>query len=192
MLMSKKRRKHWAQTTDAKLHGKRRKAGTPVDPTHKTAHTAACEFASAEEVVEYRRAKAQPNVQQTAQERRDAYVERFIYPWAYGVCLRVKSIRNTTFPDKVDLLTARAEADPYFEDEQNRLLAEDEIELPEDPHEHYRMALSEWGRARHLRKIFRLTGTYPMDTGDMTTGEVYEWYLSLHDAVASYEEAGGA
>jgi hypothetical protein len=155
-------------------------------PAHYTTHA---EPATTEDLA-HRSAKAQPNQRTTAQERRDQYVDRFIYPWAYSICLRAKTARQArNFDDKVDLLTARVECNPYIEDELERLRNEDEIELPEDPREHYRAALSEWGRARHLRKIARLTGTYPRETGDMDVGEIYSWYLELYDAVAKWQES---
>ncbi len=169
----------------------------------KPSRPAPAEPASEQDQQEHRRAKAQPSVQATAQEKRDQHVDRFIWPWAQGKCLREPLLRNRQPLDPESLinpwtaldtasaanwLTLWVEIQTGIEDEKERLAKDDEIELPEDPHEHYRVALSEYGRSRHLRKIARLTGTYPMDTGDMTVGEIYSWYLELHDAVAAWKE----
>lgn len=186
---SQKRRKRWAEDASHRLH---RRQPRTRDDGQQQYHASEAEPAAPDEIADNRRAAAQPSIIQSPQDRRNQHVEIFIVPWAYAVCLRAKSIRNSrTFSDSVDLLTAHAECQPHYDDAQDELRDGDEIELPEDPREHYRAALSEWGRARHLRKICRLTGTYPMDTGDMTTGEVYSWFIELHAMVNRYRAAIG-
>jgi hypothetical protein len=108
------RRKGWIEKTKRQLRGPRRRPDA-----HQTQyHAAIAEAATTDEVGANRHAMAQPSQRATAQERRDQYVERWIFPWAYSVCLKIVTIRNARdFPDNVDLLTARAECNPYMEDE---------------------------------------------------------------------------
>jgi hypothetical protein len=110
------RRKQWAKDASQRLHGRQRR--------HAEYHAPDPEPASIADLDTNRHATAQPSRPATPQELREQYVEHMIQPWARGVCLRVKSIRDVRrFDDYVDLLTAHAECTNHYAAERARMIA---------------------------------------------------------------------